>query len=130
MSSWSDSRCPPGADQPPLLAFSGAGCGRFRSRRLRVRRVSHYPLSGKRVGCDDGPMGEYGVGIGDGPAGQVGGGPAGGTNPFANGSTDVGAQLGNFVNDSIHTLSTLTPIQLLLLIVVVFFGLLILRRVL
>lgn len=78
-------------------------------------------------------MGEYGVGIGDGPAGQVGGGggagPAGGTNPFANGGTDVGAAVGNFVNDSIHTLSTLTPVELLLLVVILFVGFVILKRV-
>ena len=71
------------------------------------------------------------MGIGDGPAGQVGGGggPAGGTNPFAGGSTDVGAAVGNFVNDSIHTLSTLTPVEMLLLVVVLFVGFVILKRV-
>ena len=76
-------------------------------------------------------MGEYGVGVGDGPAGQVGGGGGspGGTNPFADGSTDVGAAVGNFVNDSIHTLSTLTPLEMLVLVVVVFLGLVALKRV-
>ena len=79
-------------------------------------------------------MGEYGVGIGDGPAGQVGGGggggATGGTNPFADGSTDVGAAVGNFVNNSIHTLSTLTPLEMLLLVAVIFIGLVVLKRVL
>ena len=77
-------------------------------------------------------MGEYGVGIGDGPAGQVGGGggPAGGTSPFANGGTDVGAAVGNFLTGTIHTLSTLTPVELLLLVVILFVGLVILKRVL
>jgi hypothetical protein len=77
-------------------------------------------------------MGEYGVGIGDGPAGQVGGGgggPAGGTNPFADGNTDVGAAVGHFVNDSIHTLSTLSPVELLVLVVILFVGFVILKRV-
>ncbi|MCI0347368.1 MAG: hypothetical protein L0221_18295 [Chloroflexi bacterium] len=76
-------------------------------------------------------MGEYGVGIGDGPAGQVGGGGGtpGGTNPFANGATDVGAAVGNFVNDGIQTLSMLTPLEMLLLVAVLFVGFVVLKRV-
>ena len=78
-------------------------------------------------------MGEYGVGIGDGPAGQVGGGggsgPVGGSNPFGDGSTDLGAAVGNAVNGGIHWLQALTPIELLLLVAVLFVGFVILKRV-
>ena len=78
-------------------------------------------------------MGEYGVGIGDGPAGQVGGGggagPVGGSNPFAGGSTDVGAAIGNAVNGGVHWLTSLTPVEMLLLVVVLFVGFMILKRV-
>ncbi len=67
-------------------------------------------------------MVEYGNGIGQGPAGQVGG-----THP-AGGSVDVGTSLGRFVTDSAHTISTLPPTVLVAGIVLLFVGLMILRR--
>jgi hypothetical protein len=68
-------------------------------------------------------MVEYGGGIGNGPAGQVGGGGGvvQGGDPFAS--------IGHFVNDAGTALSTMTPVELLGLIVIGFIGLIILRRV-
>jgi hypothetical protein len=67
-------------------------------------------------------MVEYGNGV-SGVAGQVSGGSG------ATGRTvDLGAQAGQFVTDSIQTLSTLPPAGLLALAVVVFLGLLLLKR--
>jgi hypothetical protein len=67
-------------------------------------------------------MVEYGNGVG-GVAGQVSGGSG------ATGRTvDLGAQAAQFVTDSIQTLSTLPPAGLLALAVVVFLGLLLLKR--
>lgn len=67
-------------------------------------------------------MVEYGNGV-SGVAGQVAGGSGGGAR-----SVDVGASAGQFITDTAHTLSTLPPIALLGLVVVVFLGLLFLRR--
>ena len=64
---------------------------------------------------------EYGNGVGQG-AGQVGGGGGGG------GSTDMSLQIGQAVNDSIHTLSTLPPAALLGLVVAIVVGLWVLKR--
>lgn len=64
---------------------------------------------------------EYGNGVGQG-AGRVSGGGGGG------GSTDMSAQIGRAVNDSIHTLSTLPPAALLGLVVLVVIGLWVLKR--
>jgi hypothetical protein len=67
-------------------------------------------------------MVEYGNGV-SGVSGQVSGGTSG-----AGRTIDVGAQAGQFINDSVHTLSTMPPAALLALVVVVFFGLLLLKR--
>jgi hypothetical protein len=64
---------------------------------------------------------EYGNGVGQG-AGQVGGGGGGG------GSTDMSLQIGQAVNDSIHTISTLPPAALAGLVVAVIVGLWVLKR--
>lgn len=66
-------------------------------------------------------MVEYGNGVG-GVAGQVGGG----TQPGR--SIDLGASAGQFVSDTVQTLSALPPAALILLVVVVFVGLVALRR--
>ena len=66
-------------------------------------------------------MVEYGNGVSQ-VSGQAGGGHAGGQ------AVDVGGQVGQFVNDSVHTLSAMPPAELLALIVAVFIGLIILRR--
>jgi len=67
-------------------------------------------------------MVEYGNGV-SGVAGQVTGGSGGGGR-----SVDMGASAGQFVSDSLHTLSTLPPAALVGLLVVVFLGLVFLRR--
>jgi hypothetical protein len=73
-------------------------------------------------------MVEYGGGIGNGPAGQVSG--SGGSHPLGHaGSIDFGASVGGFVTDSVNWVSSLPPGGLLLLVVGVFAGLIILRRV-
>ena len=63
---------------------------------------------------------EYGNGVSQG-AGRTGGGGGGG-------STDMSAQIGQAVNDSIHTLSTLPPAALLGIVVAVIVGLWVLKR--
>ncbi len=67
-------------------------------------------------------MVEYGNGVGQ-VAGRAGGGSGGGA------STDIGASLGQLVNDSAHTISTLPPAALLAGIVIIFLGLMVLKRV-
>lgn len=67
-------------------------------------------------------MVEYGNGV-SGVAGQV----AGGSGTPAR-SIDVGASAGQFINDTVHTLSTMPPAGLLALVVAVFLGLIILKR--
>jgi hypothetical protein len=67
-------------------------------------------------------MVEYGNGV-SGVAGQVAGGSGGGTR-----SVDVGASASQFITDSAHTLSTLPPAALVALVVIVFLGLIVLRR--
>lgn len=67
-------------------------------------------------------MVEYGNGV-SGVAGQVAGGSGGGGR-----SVDVGASASQFITDTAHTLSTLPPAALLGLVVVVFLGLIFLRR--
>ncbi len=66
-------------------------------------------------------MVEYGNGISQG-AGRVGGGQGGG------GVADIGSQLGQTLGAAAHTITTLPPAGLLLLVVLVFLGLLVLRR--
>jgi hypothetical protein len=67
-------------------------------------------------------MVEYGNGVGQ-VAGQVGGGSGG-----AGQSLDVGASVGQFVTNSMQTLSTMPPAYLLAGFVIVVLGLIILRR--
>ena len=67
-------------------------------------------------------MVEYGNGV-SGVAGQVSGGAGAGGR-----SVDVGASASQFINDSVHTLSTMPPAALLALVVVVVLGLLMLKR--
>jgi hypothetical protein len=64
---------------------------------------------------------EYGNGVGQ-VAGRSGGGGTGGQ------SMDVGAQLSQLVTDSAHTISTLPPAALVAGIVLIFVGLMMLRR--
>lgn len=65
---------------------------------------------------------EYGNGVGQG-AGGVSGRTGGG-----GGSTDMSHQIGQAVNDSIHTMSTLPPAALLGIVVLVVIGLWMLKR--
>ena len=67
-------------------------------------------------------MAEYGNGVGQ-VAGRATGGNGGG------GSSDVGAYFGQLINDSAHTISTLPPGALVAGIVIVFVGLMMLKRV-
>ncbi len=67
-------------------------------------------------------MVEYGNGV-SGVAGQV----AGGANDPGR-SVDVGASANQFLTDSLHTLSTLPPAALLALVVVLFIGVIALKR--
>jgi len=64
---------------------------------------------------------EYGNGVGQVAGRAPGGGSAGGT-------VDLGGQVGRFVSDAAHTVSTMPPGELLLLIVLVVVGLMLLRR--
>ncbi len=67
-------------------------------------------------------MVEYGNGV-SGVSGQVAGGAS-----DAGRAVDVGASANQFISDSVHTLSTMPPAALLALVVVVFVGLLVLKR--
>jgi hypothetical protein len=67
-------------------------------------------------------MAEYGNGV-SGVAGQVAGGA---TDPGR--TVDVGASANQFIADSVHTLSTMPPAGLLALVIVVFIGLIALKR--
>jgi hypothetical protein len=70
-------------------------------------------------------MVEYGNGVSQ-VAGQAGGGAGTGGR-----SMDVGASVGQFVTDSAHTISTMPPVALALLAVVILvLGALVLKRVL
>ena len=66
-------------------------------------------------------MVEYGNGVGQ-VAGKAAGGGGGGH------SVDVGASIGQFVNDSAHTVSTMPPATLLACFVIVVVGLLLVKR--
>ena len=68
-------------------------------------------------------MVEYGGGISKGPAGQVSGG-----SPTLGHPVDLGAQIGDLISDSVHTISTMPPGMLLVGLVVIVLGLIILRR--
>jgi len=65
-------------------------------------------------------MAEYGNGVGQ--ATGVAGGSGGGQ------SMDAGAAIGQFVGNAAHTISTMPPAQLALLVVVVIVGFVILKR--
>jgi len=67
-------------------------------------------------------MVEYGNGV-SGVAGQVTGGSGGGGQ-----TVDMGASASQFISDSMHTLSTLPPAALVGLVVIMFLGLVFLRR--
>jgi hypothetical protein len=67
-------------------------------------------------------MVEYGNGV-SGVAGQVSGGAGAGGR-----SVDMGATASQFVTDSMHTLSTMPPAALVAFVVVVFLGLIFLKR--
>jgi len=67
-------------------------------------------------------MVEYGNGVGQ-VAGQVAGGSGGGGQ-----SVDMGASVSQFVANSMHTISTMPPAYLVAGVVVIFLGLLLLRR--
>ena len=67
-------------------------------------------------------MVEYGNGISQG-AGQAGGGGGGG-----GGSVDLGTAVGDWISSAGHTISTMPPGQLVVLIVAVLAGLFLLRR--
>jgi hypothetical protein len=68
-------------------------------------------------------MVEYGNGV-SGVAGQV----AGGSGASTGRTVDLGTSASQFLTDSAHTLSTLPPAALLGLVVVVFLGLIFLKR--
>ncbi len=66
-------------------------------------------------------MVEYGNTV-SGVAGQTAGGAGAGR------SVDMGASVGQLLNDSVHTLSTMPPAALLVGLVVIVLGLLMLKR--
>ena len=67
-------------------------------------------------------MVEYGSGVGD-VAGKAAGGSSGGSQPV-----DMGASVSHFVSSSMHTLSTMPPAFLVAGVIVIFVGLIFLRR--
>ena len=66
-------------------------------------------------------MVEYGNGVGT-TTGLAGGGGGGG------GGGDAGVAIGQFVNNAAHTISTMPPMQLALLVVIVIVGFVIFKR--
>jgi hypothetical protein len=68
-------------------------------------------------------MVEYGNGVSQG-AGQISGSHGGGS-----GSLDVGSAVGDWISSAGHTISTMPPAELAVLIVAVIAGLILLRRV-
>jgi hypothetical protein len=69
-------------------------------------------------------MVEYGGGIQNGPAGQVGGGGA----PHLGQPTDLFSSVGNLINDATNTVASWPPETLIAAIVIVFLGLIVLKR--
>ena len=67
-------------------------------------------------------MVEYGNGVSQ-VAGKAAGGSGGGSH-----SVDMGASVSQFMTDSIHTISTMPPAYLVIGLVVVFLGLMMLKR--
>jgi hypothetical protein len=72
-------------------------------------------------------MVEYGHGVGQ-VSGQSGGGGGGGTGLGNGGPTDIGASVSGFISDSVDRIAALPPEMLLLLVVLVFAGLIVLKR--
>jgi hypothetical protein len=66
-------------------------------------------------------MVEYGNGVGQ-ATGVAGGGSGGGQ------SMDAGVAIGQFFGNAVHTISTMPPTQLALLVVIVVVGLVIFKR--
>jgi hypothetical protein len=66
-------------------------------------------------------MVEYGNGVGQ-ATGATGGGGGGG------GSMDAGAAVGQFFDNAVHTISTMPPTQLALVVIVIVVGLVIFKR--
>jgi hypothetical protein len=66
-------------------------------------------------------MVEYGQGVGQ-ATGAGGGGGGGGQ------TMDAGAAFGQFVGNAVHTIQTMPPTQLALLVVIVVIGLVIFKR--
>jgi hypothetical protein len=67
-------------------------------------------------------MVEYGNGVGQ-VAGQVTGGSSGGGQ-----TVDMGASVSQFITNSMHTISTMPPAYLVIGAVILFLGLMLLRR--
>lgn len=67
-------------------------------------------------------MVEYGNGVGEATGVANGAGGGGG------GSMDVGQAASKFVHDAAHTVSTLPPEALIGIVILIFLGLIILRR--
>jgi hypothetical protein len=67
-------------------------------------------------------MVEYGNGVSQ-VAGKVNGGSGGGGQ-----SVDMGASVSQFVTDSMHTISTMPPAYLVAGAIIIFLGLIMLRR--
>ena len=67
-------------------------------------------------------MVEYGNGVGQ-VSGQVAGGSGGGGQ-----TVDMGASVGQFVTNSMHTISTMPPAYLVIGAVIIVLGLIMLRR--
>jgi hypothetical protein len=75
------------------------------------------------------PVVEYGGGISHGPAGQVGGGGVGSVDPSGGGGhVDVLASISHTFNDLTHAILAQPPEVLAVGIVLVFLGLIVLRR--
>ncbi len=73
-------------------------------------------------------MVEYGGGINKGPAGQVGGNPGGAGSPELGTPLDFFGTVGNTIDDATAFVSS-QPIEVLILgAVIVFLGLIVLRR--
>jgi hypothetical protein len=71
---------------------------------------------------------EYGGGINNGPAGQVGGNPGGAGSPELGTPVDFFGTVGNTLNDATAFVSS-QPLEVLILgAVIVFLGLVVLRR--
>jgi hypothetical protein len=73
-------------------------------------------------------MVEYGHGVGQVSGQSGGGGGAGGGGFGSGGPTDLGASVTGFISESVDRVAALPPEMLLLLVVLVFAGLVVLRR--